>query len=295
MKKRGANFNRYGLWLGNTWAHRVFKAHHTELNHWYWSFVPASEYCKHIVRKSGGVSPRSLFHVSGPNLRRVHDRPSEWTKHFNDFGNWARLSVIMSACSYLEMYIQSVVELALLSDPAVRHGKTRIIDGVHWVKVGIREDNTSLVNSCTKGEWPKRASNYKNIFGVVPEVINKNIGELESIRKFRNSVGHSFGRPLSRFRDPLVMSFDNTERISEKRMQRWLGLIDDIALSVDQHLVHHIGEFEAVWLFHRMDVSGETRGDGGRARPLSKKLGQMFSGGPGIGFCRQLVSYYDGL
>lgn len=297
MASRGSLFDRSKLWLGSTWSYRHFRQHHTEINRLYWSFAPAAGYTDYIARHAKARSETAaLFHASGPDAQRIPSSIEEWLGSFKDFNNWVRLASALSAASYLELYFRSVVAAALLADPLCRFGKPLLMDGVAWLKHGLRDDIRPLVRNCVVGEWPRRAAEYKKLFKVVPAEIVDNLTDLEQLRKIRNVVGHAFGRPLKRLDDPITPGSESSARLSERQFKSWLGVIERIAKSVDRHLGRvHIGEFETLWYFHRwrMLPRSNTERKYTEPRAFARELNRLFGRGPGHKYCCQLIEYYN--
>src|SRR6202011_5166775 len=109
-------FDRTKLWLGSTWSYRRFHKHQTEINDLYWSFAVAAGYADYIARHAeAGSETAAVFHASGPHARRIPPAIQGWRASFRDFDNWVRLASTLSAASYLEVYLRSVITVALLA------------------------------------------------------------------------------------------------------------------------------------------------------------------------------------
>lgn len=290
-------FQRWQSWYRTSRAFTRFKEHHTEINNHYWSLAPIGSYGKYLQRHSAPDTLTSaLFHASGPNARRLEPLAEGWAKNFKEFENWTRLSALLSGLSYLETYISTAVTLALRSDPLLRFGQSRAIDGIAWIKRSVGDDVSELVTGCVKGEWPKRLASYQKLFGTVPSQLTALGGNLDRMRNVRNGVAHSFGRDLNLFEDPLRLATDRAERLSESTLLRWLGDIEQAASTVDEHLLHsHLGDFELLWHFHRWrDLPrSEKEPRFVEATAFSRFLGRTFGSAPGRDYCRQIERYYD--
>lgn len=289
-------FDRWVSWYSSSRTFHRFKIHHTEISDNYWSFVPVANAAKYTSRQAGQqADAAAVFHATGPHARRVAASIAEWNNHFEEFENWTRLSMLLSALSYLETYITSVVTLALRSDPLLRFGQTKTVDGVVWLKNSVSDDIQELVQRCTRKEWTTRVSEYRRLFGSIPDEVQFHIGDLEKMRKLRNGVAHSFGRDLSKFEDPLTGVPVKAARLSEHRLIKWLGIIELVAKVIDdQLLLAHLGAFEEVSHFHRWQAQPrakkEPRYD--EAAAFSRHLIRTWGVGPGRDHCRQLVRYY---
>ncbi|WP_147290421.1 hypothetical protein [Pannonibacter phragmitetus] len=91
-------FDRWNSWFPRSFAYARFKDHHTEINDIYWSFVPVACCSEHQARHATlGTTPATLFHASGPDVRRIAPSIQEWRRNFEKFQNWVRLSSLLSA------------------------------------------------------------------------------------------------------------------------------------------------------------------------------------------------------
>lgn len=228
-------------------------------------------------------------------MRRLDPTLEGWQRNFSEFQNWVRLSSLLSALSYLESYISTVATLALRSDPLLRFHQSKTVDGVTWLKQSVPDDVAGQVLPLVKGEWPKRLGAYRMLFGQVPPAVASLVSDLDKMRQIRNGVAHSFGRDHDYFVDPLVPSGSAT-RLSEKRLQVWLSVIETCAESIDEHLFNsHLGEFELIWRYHRWRAEPRHFRDRGYDPHVafSRAINRDYGSTPGRGFCRQLISYYE--
>jgi len=293
------SFSRYTMRFGKTLAYRRFQQHHTELNSLYWTNFPVSCFASYLIRKSVGATPQTIFHASGPDLRRIPASVEDFKTCYSDFNNWNRLNALMSASSYFEIYLRSIVTLALLSDPGVRHNQSRKIDGMLLYKYGLIDDYEDEIRSCIIGMWPKRISSLIKLFQYIPIELKEAVSELEKIRKIRNGVGHSFGREINSFSD--VFSIDNPKmtRISHERLKSWLELFDSISVGLDQYFGQKlIGDFEILVNLHnwkKKPILAKERGVS-EDRRFQKFLNSMEIGEPvSKKYCTGLISYYSSL
>jgi len=208
------------------------------MNQLYWSFVPVAGFCSHIARhQKPNEGLDTLFHASGPDLRRLAPTNKDWQLDFSNFGNWVRLNVVVAISSYLEVFMRAIISAALKSDPAAPKGNTRAVDGAYLLKREAQQDFESEIKNCVVGEWQSRVAQYRRLFKNVPSVLEDSIGELERIRIFRNSVGHTFGRDVENYEYNLISRFVPMQRLQHRRMLRWLGLIEDTVRAIENHLL----------------------------------------------------------
>ena len=105
-------FNRWTGAFRHSFALRRFKRHQTEINQLYWSFAPAAGFTNYHARHaSAGATPTTVFHASGPNAHRIPADLPAWRNDFAEFGNWVRLSALVSLLSYFETYLSTVATL----------------------------------------------------------------------------------------------------------------------------------------------------------------------------------------
>lgn len=206
--------------------------------------------------------------------------------------------MLLSALSYLEAYISAVVTLSLRSDPLLRYGQSHTIDGVTWIKREVHDDISDHVLSCVKGQWSKRLSGYGKLFRTVPATLRSCESDLERMRVIRNGVAHSFGRDTRYFEDPLVDGATLAERLSEPSLLKWLGVIEQAAMAIDEHLFsQHLGEFELLWHYHRWQAlpAAQRALGSGEWRAFSRHINVKFGMTPGPDFCKELRNYYNQL
>ena len=245
-------FNRWHQTWPKTWAGYIFKKHHTQLNDLYWSGVASTGHLKFSVRHAPPESSTgSLFHIPASNARRMTFRVEDWRKNVTEFENWSRLSALMSLQGYFETYLDAVIRLALTSDPGVTLSSSKAVDGIRLIKHKNAPVVADHVQAITKGKWSARCATYKKLFGSIPKVLIDNQTDLEQMRNLRNGVGHAFGRFIDEYRDPLLVRPKELQRLSEGRLQKWLGLVDSCVTEIDNHLLgDHIGAFELLFMYH---------------------------------------------
>jgi len=294
-------FSRYGNWLGKSWAYAVFCEHQTEVNRLYWSFVPAADFCGYAARRADpGADLEVLFHAESAHVRRMAPDNDTWQTDFRDFENWVRLNMVMGMVSYFEIFMKSLLTTALKSDPAAPKGKPHAVDGLYFLKRDLQDVLSEDITPCLKGNWPSRLSHYRRIFGTLPPFLDQGgvVSDLDEIRTFRNGVGHTFGRAIDRYPYDLSSRAIPMQRLSQNRLQKWLALMGDVALAVEEHLrPAHIGEYELLEYYHfwknepRIGKEKSFTRERAFARAVKGQLGS----GPPLDFCGALISYYDSL
>lgn len=291
-----AYFNRWSLGWGRTWAYRLFKSHHTQLNSLYWSHAPALRYVFSATRGRGRDDPASsLFTLPSQDLTRINISLGDWAKHYGDFDNWVRLNALVAITGYLEVYLKTVTRLALESDPStmVAVELKHSIDGMAALKRKSGYNFAEIVIPCVRGSWPERLGQYRRFFGVVPNLLDSSLGALEGLRRIRNGVTHSFGRATDEYDSLFDTKPRPFQKVSEDRLKKTLALVDKLALAVDDHLgSEHIGDYEALYFYHRWDKN-YPRNNQTEARALAKQIGLLHVRTKDIRYYQELIDYYN--
>ena len=288
-----ATFDRWASAIDRTWEYRRFHAHHTEANSNYWAYWAVAHQGQRIARPvADSIETAALFRLQGDNARRAPRTVGEWLAAEKEAANWIRLSTAVSMASYLETYLRQVTTLALWSDPALTLGSTKLIDGVAVLKRRNSElDVSSSVDKMVKGLWSSRIDAYRRIFGVAPARLDTQAVELQALQTLRNRVSHEFGRDNSMSHLAAMAPLTSAVRLSEGRLMKWLGMVEEVAQAIDSHLLNsHIGAFECLLLLHR---ERERRR---RALDVStfRKLIAAAASGPIVNteYCRMAMSFY---
>lgn len=252
-------FDRWNCKWPRTWPQVVFKKHHSQLSHFYWSLTAAGEFSEQRFTAMPSATtidslPELTRLVSRVGGRRVNYNIPQWEKHLAEGANWMRLSALMSLAGYFETYMHAIVSLALISDPGILISSPRAVDGISLKKKNTFPDIKRHLDGITSGDWNSRISTYRRIFGKVPSILENSVGELSKLQKLRNGVGHSFGRFIDESRSPLQMKPIALQKLSEGKLLEWLGLVDDCVDAVEEHLrVDHIGAVETLLKYHEWD------------------------------------------
>jgi hypothetical protein len=271
----------------------------TDLNEMLWASIPAISYTKGMYRRNKKAenqlaTPRELFKASGDDVRRLAHDLERWHGFINEFENWNRLNSLVALLSSLEVYLSSVVSLALESNPGLLLNASKAVDGVHILK--IKNENHQFFRNTekvTKGTWTERTNEFYKIFSSIPTLLASNIGELDHMRILRNKVAHAFGRDIEKARCRNSTILENAERLSLKRLQKWLKLIFEIVKELDTYLLtNHIGEYEMIYLYHTNKSFINSKGIGYFKSLINQ---QNFCQMRSKTFCKELIEYYKKL
>ena len=286
-------FDRWQCAWPRTWPYAIFKKHHTELNDLYWSHAAAATHATAAASVANATDAlATVMKVSTANARRVNFSVEKWRSQFKESENWTRLNALMALSGYLETYLHAVAILALTSDPGVLLSSPRAVDGLSLVKRGTLPDLSPHIIGLTKGAWSDRIKNYEALFVSVPAVLSTNVGELDAMRKLRNGVGHSFGRMIHEYRSPLLFKPLPVQRLSEERLQRWLGVVDDCVNAIEEHLRStHVGAIEALLHYHAWDKKFHA-GHMPEERAFRARFPDAQGNPPSAAYFRRLIAYY---
>lgn len=270
------------------------------MNSLYWAYAPAfahSQITYSKAKKEYGPLPTThhLFNLSGNNSERVAIDLDDWSRHFKEFDNWTRLNALLSLNSYFEIYLSSVVSLAIESDIGLQFSASKSVDGLTIVKNGNHRKYSffDISREITMGEWSKRRKRFKQIFGSAPKELTTYEKDLETIRNIRNSVAHSFGRDIEKSRSRSQTDILEIQRISLKRLQKFMDIIRKVARAIDEQLLNnHIGDYEAVFFYH--EIKG-TLPVNNHVKAFKKRLNSLYVKQKSASYCKQLIDYYNSL
>ena len=300
MAASQVKFERWNALNSNTWSYNVFSKYNDELNELLWSYRAVfKQTFKNLQSNKAKLTdlPSQHLLLDVPKGEEVFKSITDWSKRFNEFNNWTNLNSLLTLTSNLETYISTVVSLAIESDPGILFESSKSIDGISLVKNGakISKYQKDIITSITKGDWNSRISCYKSTFGVVPNYLEKNLGELEKIRNLRNKIGHAFGRDIEGSRNHEVKEIQQIEKLSDKNLKKIQYIIINSAKSIDEHLLkNHIGEYQRLLFYHKLfpSISPKQKHQSDRAVILKKELGK-YGDISGKLFCKGLVKYYE--
>lgn len=286
-------FNRWELGWGRTAAHHLFQSHHTQLNALYWSHAPAFRHAFAATRASKPTDPTAtIFSLPHGDAHRINYPLQKWAENYDAFDNWVRLNALVSATGYLEVYLKTVIRLALESDPGVMIGATHAVDGVRLLKNQQGYSYKDEVVDCVRGTWGARLASYRQLFGSVPATVEQSTGDLDRLRVLRNGVTHTFGRNADDYDSLLDVTPKPFANVSVKNLKKNLGLIETVALAVDQHLGRsHIGEYEALYIYHMWDRKYD-RGQLTEDRALAAYLAKIYKSIRRRDYYRALIAHY---
>lgn len=289
-------------------CHKLFIEHLTELNKMYWAHVPAANTIEKEAMssyKGGNKELTKFFLIQDENDRRLAPSFDEWKEDYRNFLNFNRLNMILSICSCFEVYLRSIVSLAIESKPGVILGDSEAIDGVKLLKYkkeySIYNENTypfyKHVDKVCRGEWKSRVNEYRNLFGFVPPSLEDNIGELDKLRKLRNDIAHYFGREKRKYENPLIFQAEPIIRVSHELLMHYWKLVSDVVNAIESHLYKDfIGSYEVLkyyQVYKKEAVTGQSVKE--KARVLKALMGENNMQIVHKSYYIDILNYYNAL
>lgn len=287
--------------MDRSFSLRAFNRYETEINEHFWSFKVVSEYARFIAQAEKDINPNSstavLFKATGPDARRIPPTVANWLDAREELENWLRLSALVSAASYLEVYLRQVIRSALMSDPLCRYGASRALDGAILLKGNKELPYDYEIGEITKGEWNSRLAAFARIFGAHPPGIDPYVGILEQIRKIRNDFAHGFGRDLS-VPPPSRSDIKPAHRLSHRTYIKYIGSLSKSASFVDKYLLSgFIGNFELIHFYHEWKSRHRDPKDAkyDPVRALQRTINRDLAFATSTEFCAAIITYYNAL
>ncbi|KTC61732.1 MULTISPECIES: hypothetical protein [Pseudomonas syringae group] len=302
IRRSEAKFDRWHSREATTWPFQVFKKYTKEYERMFWAQITSKKYVFSKLGSSGADWKDDVelhLNCDGVDRDNLYKDLRDWSSAYNQLEKWTVLNGVMAVSANLETYMASVIKLALESDPGLLFASSRKVDGMHGVKFGrkIGFDSDKEVVSCTKGDWSARVKAYERVFGKTPEVLQKNIGLLDEMRRVRNNIGHAFGRDIESSREHSVKNILPMESVSIERSIKYKKTVWMVAKAIDKHLLMtHIGEYQLLRFYH--NTMPRLDGDIHKKAHLikfRKEIGKTGAVLRGLEECSGLLDYYRAL
>lgn len=291
------SFDRWSSPYPHSLPYRIFKESDNEVRSLVISYESSFSFICSNLRKLGATweSPAFDYGLAENNKALT---VKQWVNNSKEFANWMRLSLLMSMCSNVEIYMASIIRESIESDPGIIMGASHQIDGIKLLKSGNKVDENVIadhIKKCTKDTWSSRLCHIEKLFGAMPIIAN-NIKQLEDIRNLRNAVGHAFGRNIEKSQQYYRIEIEPIERISVKRYNKYITLLYDIVQEFDKIVTgNHIGRFEIILQYHKMYESIKDLDKGYQVNELKAKLNIDKNTGVSKELCRGVYLYYNNL
>ena len=291
------SFDRWSSPYPHSLPYRIFKESDNEVRSLVISYESSFSFICSNLRKLGATWESPAFDYGLAENNKVLT-VKQWVNNSKEFANWMRLSLLMSMCSNVEIYMASIIRESIESDPGIIMGASHQIDGIKLLKSGNKVDENVIadhIKKCTKDTWSSRLCHIEKLFGAMPIIAN-NIKQLEDIRNLRNDVGHAFGRNIEKSQQYYRIEIEPIERISVKRYNKYITLLYDIVQEFDKIVTgNHIGCFEIILQYHKMYESIKDLDKGYQVNELKATLKIDKNTGVSKELCRGVYLYYNNL
>lgn len=293
-------FNRWTPIYEHSLPYRVFKAYNEEIFSYITNFERNNGYIYSHLKKDGARWGSRAFDFGLTESDKTQT-VKEWSNKNNEYRNWARLSFLMSCCSFFENYLASIIKEVIESDSGILIGFPHSVDGIQLIKHNGRlskESIETVIINCTKGEWQSRLTYLNRLSNNIPQILNDSISELEMMRKLRNVFGHAFGRDIQSSQYYFSPTIPAINRLSIRRFNAFHHLIRAIVRELDKAFMsNHIGNFEPLLQFHTIYPSIQNLDKGEQMVRFKAALYRERSimHGANKKFCRALIDYYNKL
>jgi hypothetical protein len=255
-----ADFDRTISIAGSSLARWRHRRDQKEVNSHYWISVLQADLLARQIRPLDDADgpPNTALGLRGTADRNVGHNIAELRRRIKISDRWRRLSTLLLASSALERYIIGASTAAIESDPLLEARFPKMLDGAALKKRGLSLAQPSLT-PLTVGEWSARLRALEKTFGDLPASVRANEGQLEKIRKMRNSIAHEFGSTDSEAIPPsaLLVAGARMDRavmpghaLSENQLLKYLDVLNKTSVALDDFLVEKfIGNYEIMAVY----------------------------------------------
>lgn len=294
-------FDRWNTRYESSWAWSIFKQHNHEFLKMFRAFDNSYKYTfSNLKEHNAKLTDPINIHFKFPPEQDTNKclNLEEWVDSYNQFENWTNLNALVSLLSTLEIYMATIIPLAVESDIGVLYGIPHSMDGITILKHNKKKPHglEEIVTNCTKGTWDSRVNAYKKIFDTAPIELEKNISELDKMRCLRNDIAHAFGRNIESARDQNTISIQPSKKLKREKLLKYQRIIWETAKSIDDHLYPtHVGEYLNLLFFHKLYADLDPNLHPNQKAVIFKKEIGKFGRVIGKKFCFGLVAYYESL
>lgn len=288
-----------------------FRRDSAQINSHYWMGRMAEGAARyHLKKHSPEDDPMKVLGLGEEYARRLGHNIGSVKEQVDIHSRWKNLTILLMLTSALERYITDAASTAVNSDPALRPGFPKRVDGLLLEKYGLTVPHPNLVN-LVKGQWPGRIAALTRLFGEI-NVTPETVSILEDLRKKRNTVAHGFGLDregngaLSR-EMVILMEGRGSEpldsvRVSNKRIEKYFSHVQRFVDAVDTALLERfIGDFEpaVIYIQWKRDPDAFENAMGVNLSGAKKShdmrfpnvLSVIFDRSLGRAYCRSLAQY----
>lgn len=282
--------------FGTSLARQVAKQNLTRFNNVFWVAERARTHLK-----AGFSSIR--FPRPGPGIHGVYNTAAEWESASDEFRDWTRQHVLISAASLLEVYVSSITTTALQANPAFLDRSLTGVDGYAFIlgkatpPAGWKKSIEGAVDGFTSGLWKQRFRRLEMVFGQLPPKLTALEADLQKIQNKRNRIAHQFGADTAR-----SVPWDEVTHVvvGAKDCETAIRAVSAFIAEADTNIFAAlVGAHEVLSIYHdwarKHPDLGRHRVMGTRATAFCDHIGSLNGQGLGKEYAQAIIDHYDAL
>ncbi|WP_146208006.1 hypothetical protein [Azospirillum sp. TSH64] len=228
---------------------------------------------------------------------------ADWESAADEFRDWTRQHVLLSAASLLEVYLKSISTTALQAKPELTDRSLTNVDGYRFVLKKAKPPSNwkkaldSQVNEFVTGLWADRFRQLEIVFGKLPEKLKVLEPALQNIQNKRNRIAHQFGVDA-----PRNAPWDNISHVSvgAKDCESAIKTVSEFISEADTNVFGHIvGSHEVLAIYHHWAQKepniNQYKVSGSCAAKFCDYVGQLSGRGIGKDYVQEVIEYYESL
>lgn len=282
--------------FGTSLARQVARQNLTRFNNIFW----VAERARKLI-KSGFSAIH--FPPITPGVHGVFSTVSDWENAADEFRDWTRQHVLISAASLLEVYINSISQTAIEAKPELLDRSLVGVSGYSFVlgkaspPEGWKKSVESAVAGFTKGLWKNRFRQMEVVFGKLPAKLTALEPELQKIQNKRNRIAHKFGAVSDR---SVPWAAVTHVVVGAKGCDQAIRTVSAFIAEADANVFGPlVGAHELLSLYHDWSIKESNlsryRVMGTRATKFCDHIGRLNGAGIGKDYAQAVVDYYDSL
>lgn len=282
--------------FGTSLARQVARQNLTRFNNVLW----VSERARKHLRTG---FPSISFPPPGPGVHGVFHTASEWESAADEFRDWTRQHVLISAASLLEVYLTSISQTALQANPELLDRSLRGADGYAFVlgkaspPEGWKKSIETTVSSFTQGLWKHRIRQLEMVFGKLPTKLTALEPELQKIQNKRNRIAHKFGADADR---TVPWAEVTHVDVGAKDCVKAIKIVSEFIAEADTKVFGTlVGAHEVLAVYHdwarKEKHLGRYKVLGTRASEFCDHVGQSNGASIGKEYAQAIIDHHDAL
>jgi hypothetical protein len=278
--------------FGTSLARQVARQNLTRFNNVFWVAERSRRHLK------GGFST-IWFPAPAPGVHGVFNSAQEWAAATDEFRDWTRQHILISAASLLEVYIKSIATTALRANPELLDRSLTGVDGYRFVfgkdepPARWTQGIDAAVAGFAKGLWRDRLRQLEVVFAKILDLEP----ELQKIQNKRNRIAHQFGADRER-----SVPWDEVTHVvvGARDCENAIKTVSLFIAEADTKVFGAlVGAHEVLSLYHEWQRKepniGRYKVAGNLASKFCDHIGSLNGMGIGREFAQAIASYYDAL